>query len=221
MIRPSLLLWDWDNTLVDGWFSIAAALNAAFTAFAMPHWTVEETRERAVLSLRDVFPGLFGDDWQRAREIFYARYNDDHLDNVRPMPGALDALDAGRTWPQGVVSNKTGKFLRAEVAHLGWSPLFGAVIGAGDAAADKPSAAPILLALSQLNAEAARSVWYLGDTANDMLAARAAGVTAVLIGHATHDGGVERAGADLHFEHAHGLAARLRALAQGSAAAKM
>jgi phosphoglycolate phosphatase len=221
MIRPSLLLWDWDNTLVDGWLSIAAALNAAFTAFAMPHWSIEETRERAVLSLRDVFPTLFGDDWRRAREIFYARYNDDHLDHVRPMPGALDALDAGRAWPQGVVSNKSGKFLRAEVAHLGWSPLFGAVIGAGDAAADKPSAAPILLALSQLNAKATSSVWYLGDTANDMRAARAAGVTAVLVGDAAHDGGVERAGADLHFEHAHGLAARLRALAQGSTAAKM
>jgi phosphoglycolate phosphatase len=54
-----------------------------------------------------------------------------------------------------------------------------------------------------------------------MVAARAAGVTAVYVGDAAHDGGVERVGADLHFEHAQDLAARLRALAQGGAAAKM
>jgi len=34
--RPSVLLFDWDNTLVDGWVGITAALNATFTAFDKP-----------------------------------------------------------------------------------------------------------------------------------------------------------------------------------------
>jgi phosphoglycolate phosphatase len=114
-----------------------------------------------------------------------------------------------------VVSNKTGKFLRAEVAHLGWEAYFGAVVGAGDAAADKPDPAPIHLALDRLGAVAGRSVWYLGDTALDMQAARAAGVTAVLVGDASHDGGVDRAAPDLHFPSAHAVAARLGMLAIG------
>ena len=59
-----------------------------------------------------------------------------------------------------------------------------------------------------------RSVWYLGDTALDMDAARAAGVTAVLVGDASHDGGIDRARPDLHFPSALDLAARLRALAR-------
>ena len=115
------------------------------------------------------------------------------------MPGAADALTAGAAWPQGVVSNKTGRYLRAEVAHLGWAAHFGAVVGAGDASADKPDPAPIRLALDRLGACGGPSVWYLGDTALDMQAARAAGVTAVLIGDASHDGGVDRAAPDLHF----------------------
>ena len=53
------------------------------------------------------------------------------------------------------------------------------------------------------------SVWYLGDTALDMVAARAAGVTAVLVGDASHDGGVELAAPDLHVHSAHELGARL------------
>jgi phosphoglycolate phosphatase len=112
-----------------------------------------------------------------------------------------------------VVSNKAGAFLRREVAHLGWDRFFGSVIGAGDASADKPAPAPLHLALSQLGRTADPSVWYMGDTALDMQAAKAAGATAVLIGNAEHDGGVERAAPHIHFPTIRDLHARLRDLA--------
>jgi phosphoglycolate phosphatase len=165
------------------------------------------------VSLRDSFPVMFGTAWERARDIFYGTLQEQHLRHVRPMPGAADALTAGSAWPQGVVSNKAGRFLRAEVAHLGWAGHFGAVVGAGDASADKPDPAPIVMALDRLREKVDRSVWYLGDTALDMEAARAAGVTAVLIGDASHDGGIDRARPDLHFPDARGLASRLRSFA--------
>jgi phosphoglycolate phosphatase len=214
--RPAILLYDWDNTLVDAWAGITAAMNAALAAFAMPPWTVEQTRERARISMRDSFPVLFGEDWRRARHVFHAAMLDQHLDHVRPMPGAIEALEAGKPWPQGVVSNKSGRYLRAEIAHLGWTPLFGPVVGAGDARADKPDPAPLLMALEQLAAAPDRSVWYLGDTATDMQAARAAGITGVLVGDAAHDGGVEHAAPDLHFADAHHLAAYLLNLHEGT-----
>jgi phosphoglycolate phosphatase len=210
---PSVLLWDWDNTLVDAWAGVAAALNAAFAAFDLPTWTVPDVRARVRTSLRDSFPVIFGAEWPRARDIFYAALAEQHLAHVTPMPGAEQALLAGRVWPQAVVSNKTGRFLRDEVTHLGWSPMFGAVVGAGDAAADKPDPAPIRLALERLGHAASRAVWYLGDTALDMQAARAAGVTAVLVGDAAHDGGIARAAPDLQVADAAVLAGHLRALA--------
>jgi phosphoglycolate phosphatase len=211
--RPSVLLYDWDNTLVDGWTGITVALNAVFSDFGHPLWTVDDTRNRVRVSLRDSFPVMFGDRWQHARDIFYEALTKQHLDHVTPMPGVPDVLQAGAAWPQGVVSNKAGAFLRREVIHLGWSRFFGPVIGAGDASSDKPSAAPLHLALSQLGRSADPSVWYIGDTALDMQAARAAGVTAVLIGDADHDGGVERAAPHIHFRSACNLCARLGELA--------
>ena len=211
--RPDVLLFDWDNTLVDGWVGITAALNAAFDAFEKPRWTVTETKNRVRVSLKESFPVMFGDAWERARDIFYDRFRSDHLANVTAMPGAAEALLAGAAWPRGVVSNKAGKYLRAEVLHLGWSAHFAAVVGAGDAAADKPDPAPIFMALNSLGVSPGREVWYLGDTALDMQAARAAGVTAVLVGDAAHDGGVELASPDLHVHSAHELAAWLKSLA--------
>jgi phosphoglycolate phosphatase len=211
--RPTVLLFDWDNTLVDGWIGITAALNAAFVAFDKPLWTLEDTKNRVRVSLKESFPLMFGDAWERARDIFYDAFRGDHLAHVVPMPGAAEALLAGSAWPMGVVSNKAGQYLRAEVAHLGWPAHFGAVVGAGDASADKPDPAPILMALEQLGYPASKEVWYLGDTALDMKAARAAGVTAVLVGDASHDGGVELASPDLHVHSAHELAAWLKGLA--------
>ena len=211
--RPSVLLYDWDNTLVDGWAGITAALNAVFTTFDRPLWSVDDTRNRVRVSLRESFPIMFGDRWEHARDIFYGTLTDTHLDHVTPMPGVPDILEAGTLWPQGVVSNKAGAFLRREVIHLGWSPFFGPIVGAGDAIADKPDPAPIHMALAQLGRTADRSVWYMGDTALDMQAARTAGVTAVLVGNADHDGGVERAAPHLHFQSAYQLCARLRDLA--------
>ena len=124
-VRPSVLLYDWDNTLVDGWAGITAALNAAFSEFGHPLWSVEDTRNRVRVSLRESFPVMFGDRWEHARDIFYEALTVQHLDHVSAMPGVPDVLETGAAWPQGVVSNKAGAFLRREVTHLGWARFFG------------------------------------------------------------------------------------------------
>jgi phosphoglycolate phosphatase len=208
---PRAVLWDWDNTLVDGWAAIAAGLNAARTAHGLPAWTLEEVRARVRRSLRESFPEMFGPDWERARDIFYAEVRARHLAVLRPMPGAGPALEAAAAagLPQGVISNKQGPLLRAEAAHLGWAARFGCLVGAGDAAADKPDPAPFRMALAALGLPAGPEVWYVGDTALDMQAARAAGCTAVLLGDAAHDGGVANAAPDRAFADGDALAAWL------------
>ncbi|HTR17264.1 MAG TPA: HAD family hydrolase [Acetobacteraceae bacterium] len=204
---PAVLLYDWDNTLVDAWAGVTAALNVVFDAFGMPGWSVADARARIRLSFRDSFPAIFGAEWQRARDLFLPAMRERHMEGLRPMPEVDMLLGVGAILPQGVVSNRDGAFLRAEVTHLGWEARFGAVVGAGDTAADKPAPDPILAALARLGFGAGPHVWYLGDTALDMQAARAAGCTAVLLGDAGHDGGVARAGPDLHFADA-GMAAK-------------
>ena len=213
-LAPTVLLYDWDNTLVDGWAAITAALNAVFAEFAMPAWTAEDTATRVRVSLRESFPA----DVRRplgtcARPVLRqpsATSTWTTSSRCRARPRRWPPAPPGRrAW----CPTRPAAILRAEVAHLGWAAHFRAVVGAGDAAADKPDPAPIHLALQQLGHRADASVWYLGDTALDMQAARAAGVTAVLIGDAAHDRGIAHAAPDIHFPTAHDLAAHFRALA--------
>ena len=210
---PRAILFDWDNTLVDGWAAIEAGLNAAFREFGLPLWNRSQVLANVRRALRESFPELFGADWERARDIFYAEVRACHLQVLTPMPGAAMALEAGAgRLPMGVVSNKQGPLLRAEALHLGWDRHFGPLIGAGDAAADKPSPAPILMALDALGLSPAPDIWYIGDTALDMQAARAAGLRAVLMGDAAHDGGIASVGADQIFTDCHDLAVALSSL---------
>src|SRR5208282_3945389 len=78
--------------------------------------------------------------------------------------------------------NKPGPVLRSEVAHLGWTPLFGAIVGAGDTHIDKPHRAPVELALRPSGIPPGPDVWFVGDTAIDMECALGAGCVPVLLG---------------------------------------
>lgn len=215
MIRPRAIVWDWDNTLVDGWPAIQAGLNAAFRDAGLPEWTLEEVRARVRHSLRDSFPGLFGAGWERARDLFYAAVRARHLAVLRPMEGAGDLLaQAARVAPLAVLSNKSGPLLRAEAASLGWASRFRALVGAGDGAGDKPDPRPMRVACAACGVPAGPGVWYVGDNALDMDAARRAGCVPVLLGDAAHDGGPGASAPAHHFLSAAQMTNALCALAK-------
>jgi phosphoglycolate phosphatase len=181
---PRAILFDWDNTLVDSWATIHDALNFLMRKMDKPEWSMAETRERVRLSLRESFPLHFGERWEEAREIYLNRFRAIHLDRLAALPGreAMLRSIAGMGIFLGVVSNKTGPLLRREVERLGWSGFFGRVVGAGDAAADKPACEPVHLALSESGVPPGQEVWFVGDTAVDMECAENSGCVPVLLG---------------------------------------
>jgi phosphoglycolate phosphatase len=181
---PRAVLFDWDNTLIDNWLCIQSGYNAALADAGRAPFDLDQVKFQARHSSRDVFPRLFGENFARARDIFYATVARDHLSGLRVMPGAealMDVLSRAGV-PLAVISNKKGDFLRREVAHLGWDARFRTLVGAQDARADKPDPAPIRLALDRLGISAGADVWMVGDTDIDMRAGAAAGCAGVLIG---------------------------------------
>ena len=181
--KPNAIIFDWDNTLVDSWVVIQDAMNATFRDFDLPQWTLEETQTNVAKSLRDSFPEMFGDRWEDAREAFYGHFEGMHLDRLTPLPGASEAIrDLQETGIYlGVVSNKTGHLLRREAEKLGWDKHFGQIIGATDAARDKPAKDPVVMALGGSGFETGPDVWFAGDARIDMECALNAGCTPVLV----------------------------------------
>ncbi|MDH3229217.1 MAG: HAD family hydrolase [Alphaproteobacteria bacterium] len=181
--RPAAIVFDWDNTLVDTWPVIHESLMVTLSAMGHEPWTFEETRRRAHKSLRDAFPGLFGERWEEARQIFYAAFEGMHIDRLRPIEDAgelLASLSASDVHV-AVLSNKTGMYLRAEALHLGWSGYFDSLVGAGDAARDKPAPESLQLALARAPVQPGPKVWIVGDAGIDMEIAHRTGCLPVLL----------------------------------------
>ena len=91
---PKAVLFDWDNTLVDSWGTIHAALWQTFTTMDVEPWSLEETRRRVRYSMRESFPALFGDAWEEAARTFYDAFERLHLERLAPQQGAGELLAA-------------------------------------------------------------------------------------------------------------------------------
>lgn len=181
--RPDAVLFDWDSTLVDNWGGITRALSTTFTEYGLDPWDEVQVRANAKLSMRDSFPKLFGERWEDASKKFYESFASIHLETLRPLPGAVELLDAlaAEAIPMGIVSNKSGIYLRLETGHLGWDRYFHRILGSHDAPKDKPAADPIHMALEGTGVAAGPSVWFVGDSAVDLAAAHAARCVPVLL----------------------------------------
>lgn len=209
--RPDAILFDWDNTLVDTWPCIIKAMNTTLEAMGHDPWTEAQCQTQIAHSMRDAFPLLFGDQWEEAAEIFYRTFGEVHLDMLRPLSGAADMLEtlAGQGVTLCVVSNKTGRYLRQEADYLGWTPHFHRLVGAGDAARDKPATDVVHMALQGSGIDPAEHcVWFVGDMPVDMRCAVASGCRSVLLRPAgPSDGEFEDCQPEVHVSQAQALVA--------------
>lgn len=201
---PSALFLDWDGTLVDSYAVLESAHNhtrhtLGFDPLPEGAFAHYFGKPRDLL-YNALYPGKF----EQAKAEFERYYKANHLAGIRVLPGVRQLLDFALEEGIicGVVTNKKADFIREEISHLGWDLYFAAVVGAGDAIADKPSPAPLQLAIeiSGINFQKS-SIWMVGDTENDLLCSSRAGCTSVLIAAKDAQAAVlKEARADLVFE---------------------
>ena len=213
---PEAIIFDWDDTLASNWQSIHGALNVTLRAMGHEPWSMEKTRSNVRMSLRERFPKMFGDRWQEAADIFYAHIRTNHLDTLKSLDFATELLEqiTATGVMLGVVSNKTGDLLRAECKHLGWTKYFTNIVGANDAAKDKPAADPIYLCLDGTAINPSRNTWYVGDAPTDLECAHNASITAVLIKDSIITADYEQFPPHHHFENLNKMAIFLEDMKQ-------
>jgi phosphoglycolate phosphatase len=197
--KPDALLFDWDGTLVDSHPVLAAAMNHTLEAYDREPWSYEQWEAWLGLSARDAFPKEFGKDWEEARQIYLEAYGRLHLEQIKEIHGATELLAAiSRTiTPAAIVSNKTGHYLRKEVAHFGWQDAFVALVGSGDSAHDKPAVDPVYDALKPIGLRPGPRTWFIGDNDIDVACGKSTQCTTILVGDAYPDSQPDQRVADL------------------------
>jgi len=125
----------------------------------------------------------------RARAAFYRHYHEVNGRYSTLYPGVLDGLQALRD--QGlrlaIVTNKASEFTLPLIARLDLADYFDVVVCGDTCARRKPDPDPVRYACQQLNVSPAESV-LIGDSLNDVQAARAAGCRALVVPYGYNEG---------------------------------
>ena len=169
-----------------------ARLVAYVREFAKLHPKVKADRK---ISRTDIFEVLFGDDQEakHAAHLAFNRHYRNHYGTVKAFePRVRDVLEGlTRLGIQvGVITNRDREFFEVELAAVedtGWTQLFTVDVCGDDVPLRKPHPDQLLLAAEKLHYPADPSVWYVGDSTTDVIAAKRAGMTAVFFNGAQWD----------------------------------
>ena len=178
------IFWDWDGTLVDSFSFLHKTHNHVRGQFGMPSFTIEEFGNYFGKPREKLYRDIYGaQNIEKAKKHFEAFVLANHHE-IQPMDGAERLLQAfaDLELPMAVVTNKKGPLVAKEINNHGWDNHFIVTVGAGEAEEDKPSPAPLYLALekSGLDIEP-HEVLFVGDTENDVLCAHHAGAKIAFI----------------------------------------
>ena len=185
MQTPQLFLFDLDGTLIDSRADLAAATNAMRALHGLPALPLDVVASYVgdgvrVLAQR-ALEGAPVDPDLAAQEIS-AAYAERLTDRTTPYPGVDAGLRALRAAGHdlALVTNKPAPHARRLMDHFGWTPLFAAIFGGGDAADLKPSPLPLQTAM-QRTGHGPDTTWMVGDHHTDLEAARRAGVKSIYL----------------------------------------
>ncbi|MFA7430975.1 MAG: phosphoglycolate phosphatase [Rhodospirillaceae bacterium] len=150
---------------------------------------------------------------------FMVHYDAHPADLTRPFDGVMQALDqlqsAGHR--MAVCTNKPEGAARAILDQLDLSRFFDAVIGGGSTPHLKPHPEPVLAALRLMNAAPTEAI-FVGDSENDVGAARAAGLRVVCLSFGYRHCAVEDLGGDILIDHYRDLPAAIETVEKLAAA---
>lgn len=196
--RPEVVIVDVDGTLVDSVPDLAWCVDETMRRIGRAPWGEARVRdwvgngvERLVR--RALVGALEGEpdeaEFSRAYPIFLELYAENTSRRSRLYPGAAEALAALER--AGVrlaaVTNKARRFTEPLLRDLGVRRRFALVVSGDDCARKKPDPEPLLCAARHFGLEPARCL-MVGDSVNDVRAARAAGMPVVCVSYGYNHG---------------------------------
>ncbi|WP_348983388.1 phosphoglycolate phosphatase [Pseudomonas oligotrophica] len=195
---PRLVMFDLDGTLMDSVPDLAAAVDKMLMLLGRESAGIERVRDwvgngsrvlvRRALAGSYEHAGVDEDETDAALALFMQAYAGSHaLTTV--YPGVRECLDwlATHEVALAVITNKPAQFVAPLLDEKGLGGYFGWLVGGDTLPQQKPDPAALFWVMDQVGATPAESL-FIGDSRNDVLAARAAGVPCVAVSYGYNHG---------------------------------
>jgi phosphoglycolate phosphatase len=195
---PRLVMFDLDGTLVDSVPDLAAAVDHMLSLRGRPPAGVERVRDwvgngAAVLVRRALansihHAGVDDAEADAALQDFLDAYSGGHsLTTVYAGTAELLTWLAEQGVRMAVVTNKPHRFVAPLLDEVGLGQRFEWLIGGDTLSVQKPDPAALHHVLQQADVKPDNAL-FIGDSRNDVLAARAAGVRVVAVTYGYNHG---------------------------------
>jgi phosphoglycolate phosphatase len=206
----SAIAFDLDGTLLDTIHDLAAAVNAMLAERSDPPLAQDAIRALVGKGMANLVRRAIALSTKRAPEALddaamadaLARYQAHYAAQLgratQAFPGLVPALDRlrGEGFRLAIITNKATRFVQPHLVQAGIADRFDLVVGGDDLPVKKPDAGPLLHVAAAFGIAPTRLL-MVGDSANDVLAARAAGCPVLVVPHGYREGRpVQELGAD-------------------------
>ena len=196
--RIAAIFIDLDGTLVDSVPDLAIAVDRVMAELGLPsrgetsvrQWVgngVEQLLHRAISN--DIHGQAPADLMITARSLFETAYRDTLCVHSRLYPGVTEGLAtlSSRQLRLACITNKPTAFARSLLFELGIGEKFAVIVGGDAVTKHKPAPDGLLLCAQQLGVNIEHSL-MVGDSINDVAAARNAGCPVVCVPYGYNHG---------------------------------
>lgn len=204
-MTTATIVFDLDGTLVDTAPDLIASLNHTITAAGLEPVGYEDITHLVGQGAKTMIERAF-----RLREVpltdgevpalldrFITHYLDEMPGKSRPFPGLLAALDrlSAEGYRLAVCTNKMERLALPLIEKLGLSSRFAVIAGGDTFPVRKPDGAHVISTVNKAGGDPNRSI-MVGDSINDILAAKNAGIPSIAVPFGYSDIPVDMLGAD-------------------------
>jgi phosphoglycolate phosphatase len=200
-IDVGAIAFDLDGTLLDTVHELAAAVNALLSELGYPPLAMDVVGtmigkgmanlvRRTLALATDVSPAAVDDgELKDALARYQAHYASRLGRETRLFPGMVEGLSrlSAMGIPLAVITNKATRFVRPHLARAGIERYFAVVIGGDDLPTKKPDPGPLRHVAAVFGIPASRLL-MVGDSANDVEAARGAGCPVLVVPYGYREG---------------------------------
>ena len=202
-MKSPLVVFDLDGTLLDTHADLIVSLNYTIAALKLPPVTYDDVTHlvgngaQVMIERACKLHGytLTSEELPDLLERFITHYSETMPGATQPYPGLLAALTTlkNKGYKLAVCTNKMESLARTLLERLHLTHYFEAITGGDTFTVRKPHAEHLIGTIERAGGDIARTI-MIGDSVNDILVARNAGVPSVAVPFGYSDVGVETLG---------------------------
>jgi len=187
-----LIIFDLDGTLIDSAPDLVESINEMLKEFNLKEASFDEALKwigNGSLKLVEralKFNGIEDKEFlEKAHRVFKEKYKQSNAKKTKLYPFAKELLDSLKNYNLALITNKPDEYIKPILKKFDID-VFDFILG-GDFEFKKPSPIPLLKACEYFNVSPNEAI-MIGDSKNDIIAAKNANIKSIAITHGYNQG---------------------------------